>query len=61
MVSRTKLAQLCQSIYPVSYIKGVSLYKQGDPCDFLYFVRSGELKICMKTKIPEIKSEATKF
>ena len=56
-VSRTKLALLCQNMFPVSFINGVFIYKEGDPCNNIYFVRSGQLKICMKASIPQIHDD----
>lgn len=51
-LARNKMFNLCQNIFPVSYIKDVWLYKEGEPCNYVYFVRTGEIKISMKIKMP---------
>lgn len=56
-LSRSKLQNLCQNLFPVSYIKGKWLYKEFDFCNYIYFVRQGELKICMKVSIPQLDND----
>lgn len=47
-LARNKMFSLCQNIFPVSCIKGVWLYNEGEACEYVYFVRTGEIKISMK-------------
>lgn len=56
-LSRNKLQNLCKWLNPVKAIKNLILYKEGDPCKYVYFVKSGELKICKKILLPKDDDE----
>lgn len=51
-IPRYKLQALCNNLYPISRIKNNMLFKEGDPCKYVFFVRSGEIKICRKVGFP---------
>ena len=57
-LSRTKLVNLCKVMTPLSMIKNQILYKENDPLQFVYFVKSGELKISKKIILPQNDEEA---
>ena len=44
-ISRPKLIHLCKHMLPVNLIKGQQLYREGDETKYVYFLRSGELKL----------------
>lgn len=57
-LSRFKLVSLCKNMVPYTQIKNQVLYKEGDPSKYVYFVKSGELKICKKIILPQNDDEA---
>jgi hypothetical protein len=57
-ISRFKLVNLCKNMMPISKIKNQVLYKEGDHCKYVYFVKSGELKMCKKIILPQNEDEA---
>lgn len=56
-LSRTRLQTLCQNLFPVSHLKGVWLFKEGDPVSHVYFIRSGELDVSMRVTVPQLLDE----
>ena len=38
-------------------IKNTVLYKEGDICKFLYFVKSGEFQVTKKVYLPKLEEE----
>jgi hypothetical protein len=57
-ISRFKLVNLCKNMVPFSLIKNQVLFKEGDPSKYVYFVKSGELKMCKKIILPQNDEEA---
>lgn len=51
-LSRNKMVNMCKQFESISCIKTTILYKEGEPCKYVYLVRSGELKISVKIIMP---------
>jgi hypothetical protein len=51
-MTRSKLINFCSSFVPVSFVKKQIIFNEGDPCEYLYFVRQGEAKICKRITFP---------
>lgn len=52
LVSRAKQQNLCQNLFPVHHIKSKWIFKENEEQKYVWFVREGELRICMRVTIP---------
>jgi len=53
-IARSKLRKFCQSLQPYFVTKGSVLFKEGDPANFVYFVRQGEIQISKRVALQKI-------
>ena len=56
-LARAKLQSFCASLIPFSVSKGQVVHREGDPNNFVYFVRQGEIQISKKVVVPKLGTE----
>lgn len=44
-IPRSKLTHICLNLYTVQKVKGHVLFREGDESKYIYFIKSGEIKI----------------
>lgn len=44
-IPRNKLTTICLNLFTIQKIKSHILFREGEPCKYLYFIKSGEIQI----------------
>lgn len=53
-IARSKISAFCQSLIPLTLIRGAILFREGEPNDYLYLLKKGELEIKKKVAFPRL-------
>ena len=56
---RSKLNSLCDNLQPISCIKGVKLFSEGEQCKLIYLIRSGEIQQSIRVQMPKIDQDGS--
>jgi CRP-like cAMP-binding protein len=57
-LARSKIQLFCQSLIPITLIKGAILFREGEQNEYLYFLKKGELVIRKKVAFPKLGVDA---
>ena len=56
--SRSVYLKLAEHMEPREVIKGEVIFKEGDPFDYVYFIKSGYFQVTKKVKMPGGKNNS---
>lgn len=47
------MQSLCLNLHPCHKLKKSLIFKEGDPCKFIYFIKEGEVSLSKKVGLPQ--------